>query len=218
MRTQPSPRRHRTNKDPRKGLRALTTRLETRRAEAWTAFTDEWIERNFATLSDAVHGIIQELQEVGGTGVEIERKYLLRKLPPEAKTAPVANIEQGYLPGTRLIERVRRVKSVEGVRYVRTIKTGSGLVRTELEEECDYPVFKVLWPLTKGRRIRKRRYRLADAGHVWEIDEFLDRRLVLAEIELMSANDEVTIPEWLARCLVREVTSEPEYVNAVLAK
>ena len=218
MRTQPSPRRHRTNKDPRKGLRALTTRLETRRAEAWTAFTDEWIERNFATLSDAVHGIIQELQEVGGTGVEIERKYLLRKLPPEAKTAPVANIEQGYLPGTRLIERVRRVKSAEGVRYVRTIKTGSGLVRTELEEECDYPVFKVLWPLTKGRRIRKRRYRLADAGHVWEIDEFLDRRLVLAEIELMSANDEVTIPEWLARCLVREVTSEPEYVNAVLAK
>jgi CYTH domain-containing protein len=75
-----------------------------------------------------------------------------------------------------------------------------------------------MWPLTKGKRVRKRRYRLADAGQVWEIDEFLDRRLVLAEIELTSARDTVSIPDWLARCVVREVTGEPEYLNHTLAR
>ncbi len=164
-----------------------------------------------------MHGIVRDLQARGGAGVEIERKYLLRKLPPEAKHAPFAEISQGYLPGETLVERVRRIKARDVVRYVRTVKSGTGLVRMELEEECTYAVFKALWPLTKGKRVRKRRYQLADAGHVWEIDEFLDRRLVLAEIELASARDEVAVPDWLARCLVREVTGEAEYVNAVLA-
>ena len=49
-------------------------------------------------------------------------------------------------------------------------------------------------------------------------DEFLDRKLVLAEIELISARDDVAIPDWLARCLVREVTGEIEYLNHTLAR
>ncbi|MDA1080551.1 MAG: CHAD domain-containing protein [Gemmatimonadetes bacterium] len=217
-RTQPKSKGGVTSRNPQKGLRALSRRLKTRRNEAWTEFTTAWMERDFAALADAVHDVIRQLQDIGGAGVEIERKYLLRKLPPEAKAAPVAEIEQGYLPGSVLIERVRRVKTADGVRYVRTVKTGSGLVRTEVEEECSYAVFKALWPLTKGKRVRKFRYRLADAGQVWEIDEFRDQRLVLAEIELRSARDDVPVPDWLARCLVREVTDEPEYVNAVLAR
>lgn len=208
---------HKT-RDPRRGLRTLASRLEARRDQAWAAFTKEWIERDFVALSTAVHTAVQVLRETGGQGVEIERKYLLRKLPAEAKRAPVAELEQGYLPGTVLIERLRREKKGDEVRYLRTVKLGSGLVRTEIEEACDYAIFKAMWPLTKGKRLRKRRYRLADAGHVWEIDEFLDRKLVLAEIELSSAREEVVIPEWLARCMVREVTDEPEYLNHTLAR
>lgn len=212
------PRGKRAKRDPRKGLRALAGRLEERRSEAWTTFTSEWIENELGTLSEGVHAIVRHLLETGGEGVEIERKYLLRKLPPEAKDAPMADITQGYLPGTKLVERVRRIKTGDKVRYVRTVKTGTGLVRTELEEECTYPVYKALWSLTKGKRVRKRRYRLADAGHVWEIDEFLDRKLVLAEIELVSATDSVAVPEWLGRYVVREVTGEPKYLNSVLAR
>jgi CHAD domain-containing protein/CYTH domain-containing protein len=208
----------RRRSDPRVGLRALGSRLNGRRTAAWRSFADGWREKEFAAFAGNIHTIVQALREVGGAGVEIERKYLLKKLPPEAKQAPVAEIEQGYLPGTVLIERVRRVKSAEGVRYLRTVKTGSGLVRTELEESCTFATYRAMWPLTKGKRIRKRRFRLADAGHVWEIDEFLDRRLVLAEIELTSARDQVVIPDWLARCVVREVTGETEYLNHTLSR
>jgi CHAD domain-containing protein/CYTH domain-containing protein len=200
------------------GFRALAARLNGRRTAAWRAFADDWREKEFATFSSNIHAAVRSLRETGGAGVEIERKYLLKKLPPEAKQATFSDIQQGYLPGTELIERIRRVKANSKVSYVRTVKTGTGLVRTELEESCTFAVYQAMWPLTKGKRITKRRYRLADAGHVWEIDEFLDRRLVLAEIELTSARDEVAIPEWLARCVVREVTGEVEYLNHTLSR
>jgi CYTH domain-containing protein len=51
----------------------------------------------------------------------------------------------------------------------------------------------------------------------WEIDVFLDRDLVLAEVELPGDQD-VTIPEWLAAQVVRDVTGESEYVNLNLAR
>jgi hypothetical protein len=38
---------------------------------------------------------------------EIERKYLLRGLPEAARAAPAVELEQGYLPGDRLRERLR---------------------------------------------------------------------------------------------------------------
>jgi CHAD domain-containing protein/CYTH domain-containing protein len=211
----PSPR---SKTDMRAGLRALAARLNGRRTSSWRSFADGWRETEFGALGGHINAIVRSLREAGGSGVEIERKYLLRKLPPEAREATVAEMEQGYLPGTTLIERIRRVKSHGRVRYLRTVKTGTGLVRTELEEECTFAVYKAMWPLTKGKRIRKKRYRLADAGHVWEIDEFLDRRLILAEIELTSARDQVVIPDWLARCLTREVTGEAEYLNHTLAR
>lgn len=204
--------------DPRPGLRTLMSKLNGRRTGAWHAFADGWREKEFAALSAHVHAMVRSLREIGGAGVEIERKYLLKKLPPEVRQAPVAELEQGYLPGTVLIERLRRVKSDDGVRYLRTVKTGTGLVRTEIEEACSYATFKTMWPLTKGKRIRKRRYRLADAGHVWEIDEFLDRRLVLAEIELASAHEQVAIPDWLERYVVREVTGEAAFLNHTMAR
>jgi CYTH domain-containing protein len=204
--------------DARPGFRALSARLARRRRVAWTTYTTEWLTSDFPALTEHVNRIVQDLRELAGTGVEIERKYLLRRLPPETVGAQSMVIDQGYIPGTTLVERVRRVEAADGVRHDRTVKSGTGLVRTELVEPCTPEAFTVLWPLTEGKRIRKRRYRLMDTGHVWEIDEFLDRRLVLAEIELASARDEVAIPGWLAKCVVREVTDDPEYLNYRLAR
>jgi CYTH domain-containing protein len=52
----------------------------------------------------------------------------------------------------------------------------------------------------------------------WEIDEFTDRALVLAEIELPSADTDVEIPGWLEPCIEREVTGDVKYLNSTLAK
>jgi CYTH domain-containing protein len=153
--------------------------------------------------------------------LEIERKYLLRALPEMPRVVDVLEIDQGYLPGERLVERLRRQRSRDGtVAYFRTVKMGSGLQRLELEEETTQPIFEHLWQLTDGRRLRKRRHLVPseDGDRYWEIDEFVDRELVLAEMELDDIASDVRIPAWLASVLVREVTTEKEYTNRSLAR
>jgi len=67
--------------------------------------------------------------------------------------------------------------------------------------------------------VHKRRYSIRESEDlVWEIDEFLDRDLVLAEIELPRSEMKVELPPWLKDVLDREVTDEPEYSNARLAR
>ena len=150
---------------------------------------------------------------------EIERKYLLRELPLRVSGAPSLEIDQGYLPGERINERVRRTRGADGVRYYRTIKSGAGIERSEIEEETSELFFTTVWPLTRGCRIRKRRYLVEDRGATWEIDEFLDREgLWLAEIELERVDDVVVPPDWLREAIEREVTDEPQYTNHALAR
>lgn len=150
---------------------------------------------------------------------EIERKYLLRALPQRVSGAPSLEIDQGYLPGERINERVRRTRGADGVRYYRTIKSGVGIERLEIEEETSELFFTTVWPLTRGCRIRKRRYLVEDGGATWEIDEFLDRQgLWLAEIELERVDDVVVPPDWVREAIEREVTDEPQYTNHALAR
>ena len=150
---------------------------------------------------------------------EIERKYLLRALPERVRDAQSVEVDQGYLPGTRINERIRRMQTAEGPRFFRTIKMGSGLERFEIEEETTEDFFMAVWPLTRGARVFKRRYFVPEGDVVWEIDEFLDRPgLWLAEVELESAHQRVEMPEWLQPVVEREVTDERQYTNHALAR
>jgi CYTH domain-containing protein len=150
---------------------------------------------------------------------EIERKYLLRALPERVLTADSLEIDQGYIPGVRINERIRRTRGADGVRYYRTMKLGTGMDRLELEDETTEQFFQATWPLTRGARVWKRRYLVPEGELVWEIDEFLDRSgLWLAEVELDHVDQVVTIPDWLAPVVVREVTFEKEYTNPALAR
>lgn len=157
---------------------------------------------------------------------EIERKFLLRALPAAVATAPSVEIDQGYLPGERILERIRRIRRIEAgtpaalehARYFRTIKLGSGIERLEFEEETTEIFFITVWPLTRGRRVQKRRYAVMADGLEWEIDAFIDRPLVLAEVELERADQSVTPPLWLVPLIEREVTDDAEYSNYRLAR
>lgn len=149
-------------------------------------------------------------------GVEIERKYLLRALPPEVHRHSASELTQGYVPGGEFRERVRRVVGDDATRYLRTLKAGRGIRRIELEEEIDATLFEGLFALTEGARVHKRRYRVPDGVLCWEVDDFLDRSLVLAEVELTRERD-VSLPAWLSPYVVREVTEERAFVNQVLA-
>jgi len=207
--------------DERPGLLALLTRIQTDRSEIFDRVRTRWLEggEEIAKLREHVARVEAVLDEhAAGTGHEIERKYLLSALPPEVTAHPHERIAQGYVPGHKLHERVRRIETDNAIRLVRTVKLGHGVVRIEVEEETTPSIFESLWALTDGKRVRKIRYRVPAGELVWEIDAFEDRELFLAEIELPSEDTVVTIPEWLAPYVVREVTHDREYLNLSLAK
>ena len=202
------------------GVKWLLERLGEREVEAWHAVVREWLEPAGADVVFGARQVAARLEARGAAGLplEIERKYLLSTLPPTAESAPWIDIRQGYLPGKVIVERLRLARDGDGDRYYRTVKTGRGVARVELEEEIDGRLFEALWPLTEGRRLEKRRHRVPDGDLVWEIDTFTDRPLVLAEVELPNEALEPAIPFWLRPFLLREVTGVPEYFNSSLAK
>jgi len=203
-------------RDERFGLATLGARVQVRRDEVFAELERTWIgDRAPALLREAA--VFADSLAPSTIPVERERKYLLLRLPAEVHDAPVLQINQGWLPGRTLRERLRRVRDADGERFYRTIKLGSGIERIEIEEETTAEMFAVMWPLTEGCRIEKRRYCIDDAGLTWEIDEFLDRDLVLAEVELETNDQHVPIPGWLEAVMVREVTGDPNYLNLTLA-
>jgi len=205
-------------KDDEAGLRALQQEALAARAERYGQLEERWLSGGAAEFCDEVREMGRRVAATGQPDREIERKYLLRRMPSlSGLTVEVREIDQGYIPGERLVERLRRVRVDGNVTYYRTIKLGTGISRFELEEETDERTFRRLWELTKGKRVRKRRYRVRDGAFTWEIDRFRDRRLVLAEVELPSEDTVAEPPVWLRRLVVRDVTGEPEYVNANLA-
>ena len=208
-------------RDERLGLATLAARNRERRDTLFRALDADWLRGNAAALIRTLEHLADTLRSrtpaADGLPREIERKYLLTTLPPAARDHDPVLIEQGWLPGEALQERLRRVEANGSVHHLRTVKLGRGEVRTEVEEETPTAVFDTMWPLTEGQRVSRRRYRVPAEGLVWEVDEFLGRDLVLAEIELPSADADVAIPEWLRPYVDREVTGEPAYLNVNLA-
>ena len=211
--------RRERRRDPSFGLMAIAARTKRRKADAYQQLAAAW-------LGGKAEEMLEESRRAGAVlateahdleGIEIERKYLLSGLPDAVLGHPAKEMDQGYLPGVRVLERLRRVQENGEEAWFRTIKLGDGIVRKELEDQTTREVYEAMWPLTEGRRLRKRRYVLPEGAFTWEIDEFLDRQLVLAEVELPTETTEVTIPAWLRPYLVREVTLEAEYRNSRLA-
>jgi CHAD domain-containing protein/CYTH domain-containing protein len=199
------------------GLEAVMASLEARGFQTFARTRPTWLGDRAEAFFREIDRMADAIAALAGQGEEIERKFLLTGLPSLDGAEGAVEIEQGYLPGERLIERLRRIQSDAGVELVRTVKEGSGLTRLEIEEEVAPDVFDRFWPLTDGRRLRKRRYRVPEGQLTWEIDEFLDRDLVLAEVELPEQRTEVPIPGWLQPHVDREVTEDSAYTNFRLA-
>jgi len=147
---------------------------------------------------------------------EIERKFLLKTLPPHFEKSGGFWIEQGYLAIEPHGLQVRLRK--KGETAFLTCKRGEGTVREEHEIELSITQFDALWPLTAGRRLVKRRHELPYQGHVIEIDVYggSNRGLVVAEVEFESeaAARDFVPPDWFAE----DVSGSPKYGNRKLAR
>jgi CYTH domain-containing protein len=147
------------------------------------------------------------------TDTEVERKFLLDRLPDDVDKGE--RITQGYLVIAADREvRLRR----SGKCYFLTVKQGEGRDRQETEVELDTDQFRSLWPLTKGQRVRKRRYRVSLGKLTAEVDAYRRRLkgLITAEIEFPNPEqaEQFEPPEWLGR----EVTDDKRYRNQNLAR
>lgn len=143
---------------------------------------------------------------------EIERKFLVHaeRLPPLAQGQ---SLRQGYISTDP--ERVVRVR-LAGTRAFITVK-GKTVGATRLEFEYAIAVGdaeQMLEHLCDGAKIDKVRHRIAHQDHVWEVDVFGgdNQGLIIAEVELMSEDEAVTLPDWIGE----EVTSDARYYNSNL--
>ena len=71
-----------------------------------------------------------------------------------------------------------------------------------------------LLTLAEGALIDKQRYYIDFEGHTFEVDEFFGHNegLVIAEVELASADEEYARPSWLGE----EVTGQRRFYNSHL--
>ena|SRR5437660_417164 len=148
-------------------------------------------------------------------GTEIERKWIVPRLPRAELLGPGESLRQGYLARDGVVEvRVRTTTSASAV----TIKAGVGMSRTEVETEVSSADAEALWPYTAGRRVEKVRHRVGLDTFVAEVDVYGDRLagLYTVEVEFPSEADAASFdpPEWFGR----EVTGDARWSNASLAE
>ena len=165
--------------------------------------------------------------------MEIERKFLLKRLPAMISSYAFAELEQGYLCVDPVV-RVRR----EDDKYYMTYKGGGMLERVEYNLPLTKEGYEHLIKKSDGYVISKTRYFIAieeteewdkehtprilthedvGAGRVIELDVFHGQMegLVLAEVEFDSKEqaDSFQMPE----CFLEDVTFDGRYHNSYMS-
>jgi adenylate cyclase len=147
---------------------------------------------------------------------EIERKFLIKRLPVKTLRSRHFPIAQGYLANEQRGRHVRLRKKAKAVSL--TFKVGRGAAREEREIRLSPKQFALLWPATRGRRLRKTRYEIPWKNLKIEVDIYHGRNhgLVVAEVEFPNHAScrRFKPPRWFGR----EITGEKRYSNVRLAR
>lgn len=150
------------------------------------------------------------------SGMEIERKFLVRGSDYKQRAYASDRIKQGYIcSGHGRTVRVR----LRGGRGYLTIKGPSvdgGLSRYEFEKEITTDEAEHLFALCKPGIIDKTRYLVKSGDHTFEVDEFYGENegLVMAEVELSSPDESFEKPDFIGK----EVTGDSRFYNGHLRK
>ncbi|MEJ2307689.1 MAG: CYTH domain-containing protein [Gammaproteobacteria bacterium] len=146
---------------------------------------------------------------------EIERKFLVtgdawRSLADEA-----IRMRQGYL--SEDYDRSIRVRTENDRAFINIKSSVDGIHRLEYEYEIPLTdAEEILDRVALRPLIEKTRHLVHLAGVEWEIDVFEgdNEGLVVAEVELPSADTPVALPEWVGK----EVSHDLRYYNVSLQK
>ena len=147
--------------------------------------------------------------------LEIERKFAVKSTNFLANAKESYKITQGYL-NTDKNRTVRvRTKGNKGFITVKGISSADGLQRFEWEKEIDIKDAEALLLLCEDFVIDKTRYLVPFGAVVFEVDVFegANKGLVIAEVELETADQQFEKPDWLGE----ELTGDERYYNAYLS-
>ncbi|MEB3307349.1 MAG: CYTH domain-containing protein [Cyanobacteriota bacterium] len=147
--------------------------------------------------------------------LEIERRFLVHSDGWRSHVSWSAQLRQGYLVAEPegFSFRVRQSEQQSWL----TLKapcSADGRVRQEFEYEIPHSDAADLLGLCKWQVV-KTRHGLSLPGGDWVLDEFegANAPLLVAEVELRSADQQLDAPLWCGR----EITGRPELSNAALA-
>ena len=150
------------------------------------------------------------------SGLEIERKFLVRNDGYRHQAFSSSRIQQGYIcSGHGRTVRVR-IRDTRGYLTIKGPSNAAGLLRYEFEKEITLDEAEHLMELCEPGRIDKTRYLVKSGSHTFEVDEFYgdNEGLVIAEVELQSEDEPYEKPDFIGD----EVTGDRRYYNAHLTK
>ncbi len=150
------------------------------------------------------------------SGLEIERKFLVRGDDYKRQAYASSRICQGYISsGHGRTVRVR-VRGDRGYLTIKGPSNADGISRYEFEKEITLDEAEHLMQLCEPGQIDKTRYLVMSGNHTFEVDEFYgdNEGLVMAEVELKSEDEPFVKPDFIDR----EVTGDRRYYNAHLLK
>lgn len=146
--------------------------------------------------------------------MEIERKFLIKKLPDNLTSYKARKIEQAYLC-TDPVVRVRR----DNDDYYLTYKSKGMIVREEYNLPLTKEAYGHLLAKADGNIITKTRYEIPEKDNLTiELDVFEGKfdGLLLAEVEFASEEEALCYipPEWFGE----DVSNRTKYHNSTLSR
>ncbi len=145
---------------------------------------------------------------------EIERKFLVERIPGELDKYKCFDIKQAYI-STSPTMRIRKKDNS----YIFTFKGKGTVKKTEFEYPLTEEQFDSLMKKTEGRVIEKNRYIIPlDGGLVCELDIYKGELegFVNAEVEFTSMEEAESFvpPDWFGK----DISEDKRYSNASLSR
>ncbi len=145
--------------------------------------------------------------------LEIERKFLIKgDFRPFVTQS--SKIIQAYLTEKESVTVSVRLCNEKAYLKVKNQARNNGLTRNEWEFEIPKQDGLEMLSLSIHKPIQKIRHQVPFGKSMYEVDEFMfeNEGLILAEIELVTEDQNFDMPDWLGQ----EVTGDERYYNSYL--
>ena len=148
------------------------------------------------------------------SGLEIERKFLVKGDGYKQQAYSHSRIKQGYICSSHGRTVRVRIRDERGYLTIKGPSENGGLSRYEFEKEITLDEAEHLMRLCEPGIIDKTRWLVKSGRHTFEVDEFYgeNQGLVMAEVELGAEDEPYEKPDFIGQ----EVTGDRRYYNSHL--